>query len=530
MRVIFTGLVVLLLYLGYILQPFSLGREHPVSIPLESKGHQYGHQQTLSLPSTAHTQNSPGTGQSAVRHLDCSIDRKHLSSVQQRYGLEDKFRYLKRYIRFHRKPELERKSMTQIPHPFLASEFRTIDIRKEQPKIKCDAPLELDVSDSGFPFTVDASMFMFGVSTTYARLLHADTTPIEEWLFWLTDGYGHSNGAKLILTLLDANDTQLQEVANLLCDAGVDVDVYHSESSMEMAVRYLSLIPTLYNHSQATEKSWLVLCDDDTFFPFMHKLVERFQTYDSSVPTYIGTLSEDVFSVERHGSHAFGGGGIFLSRSLAGIITDLFDSCTTRDKVHESDTGWGPQGDILLRKCIYENTDVRLKTIWDLWQLDITGDAAGFYEWGKQPLSVHHYRGGDWTNAKPVEFTKIAYICGEDCILQRFMTQDGFLISGHSVSYYPDGTGFDWDMVERTMDAMPQDKGWNLDFMFGPQRPSLSRTGKKVAWDLQESQLGEDGSVRQTYTRRWDDWRWMYPDDSPMSNLDGILELIWIPV
>jgi hypothetical protein len=157
------------------------------------------------------------------------------------------------------------------------------------------------------------------------------------------------------------------------------------------------------------------------------------------------------------------------------------------------------------------------------------GDAAGFYEWGKRPLSIHHYRGGDWTTAKPVEFTKIAHTCGEDCSLQRFMMKDGYVISGHSVAYYPDGAEFDWDMVERTMDAMPKDKGWNLDFMFGPQRPSLSRTGKKVAWDLQESEVRDDGSVLQTYTRRWDDWRWMYPDDSPMSSLDGILELVWIP-
>ncbi|KAL2205918.1 hypothetical protein CC79DRAFT_1342673 [Sarocladium strictum] len=470
-----------------------------------------------------------GPGGNTLENLDCSIDREHLAAIQRRNGLEDRIRYLKRYIRFHRTPDLKRQSLSRTSQSFLPSEIRTIDIRKKQPDIQCDSPLEVDVTTSGTPSTVDASLFMFGVSTTYARLMNTETTPMEEWRFWLTDGHRRSNGGKLILTLLDATDAQLQEVANILTDAGVDVDVYHSESSLPMAVRYFNLIPILYNHTEAIYKNWLVLCDDDTFFPYMHKLVDTFRAFDATVPMYVGTLSEDVFSVERHGSQAFGGGGIFLSLPMANIITDLYDSCTTRDKVHESDTGWGPQGDILLRKCIYENTDVRLKTIWDLWQLDIMGDGAGFYEWGKQPLSIHHYRGGDWTSAKPVEFTKIAHICGEDCSLQRFMTQDGFLISGHSVAYYPEGTGFDWDMVERTMEAMPKDKGWNLDFMFGPQRPSLSRTGKKVAWDLQESKLQNDGSVLQTYTRRWDDWRWMYPDDSPMSNLDGILELVWIP-
>ena len=329
--------------------------------------------------------------------------------------------------------------------------------------------------------------------------------------------------------LLGASDKQMQEIANLLGDAGIDADVYHSHSSVEMAVRYLDLIPVLYNHSDAKSRSWIVLCDDDTFFPFIHSLVQSFATLDASVPMYVGTLSEDVFSVQRHGSQAFGGAGVFLSLPMAEIVTKAYGKCTTRNKVRESNTGWGPQGDVLLRKCIYDNTDIRLKTLADLWQLDIVGDASGFYEWGKRPLSVHHYRGGDWTLAKPYEFTKIAHTCGEDCVLQRFMTQDGFVLTGHSIAYYPHGTSFDWDMVERTMETMPEDKGWNLDFAFGPQRPSLSRTGKKVAFDLQESQVREDGSVLQTYTRRWDDWRWMYPDDSPISNLDGILELVWIP-
>lgn len=169
---------------------------------------------------------------------------------------------------------------------------------------------------------------------------------------------------------------------------------------------------------------------------------------------------------------------------MVGMIINLYDSCIICDKVYEFDIGWGFQGDIFFCKCIYENINVCLKIIWDLWQLDIMGDVVGFYEWGKWFFSIYYYCGGDWIIVKLVEFIKIVYICGEDCSLQRFMMKDGYVIFGYFVVYYLDGVEFDWDMVERMMDVMFKDKGWNFDFMFGLQRFLFSCIGKKVVWDL----------------------------------------------
>ncbi|KAL7929723.1 hypothetical protein V8C35DRAFT_314638 [Trichoderma chlorosporum] len=359
--------------------------------------------------------------------------------------------------------------------------------------------------------------------------MDANTTPINEWIFWLTDSQGNSNGGKLLLMLLDATDEQLQEVANMLGDVGIDVDVYHSDSSVEMAVRYLTLVPTLYTHPESKTRKWLVTCDDDTFFPSMHGLIEKMATFDHTRDMYIGTLSEDVGAIERHGSQAFGGAGVFLSRSMAEKITSLYGSCTTETKIRESNSGWGPQGDIILRKCIYENTEVKLTTLWDLWQLDFYGHPSGFYEWGIKPLSLHHYRGGGWHNAKPGQYTKIAHACGEDCSLMRFQTTDDFIISGYSIAHYPQGITFDTNQLEATLYAAPENKGWNLDFMFGPRRQSLLKTGRKIAWELQESEIQSDGSVLQTYTRSRNDERWVHADNQPMSNIDGVIELVWIP-
>ena len=468
------------------------------------------------------------TGHPAIA-LNCSVDMPHLQRVKQRYNLNDKFQYMKRYVRFTRTDGLERKKMTKLKQSLLHGSFRTVDVNKQYGEYGCDKPLEVEVPASGFPSTVDASDFLFGVSTTYKRFMDINTTPINEWIFWLTDSHGKSNGGKLVLMLLDGNDEELQEVANLLGDVGIDVDVYHADSSLEMAVRYLSLVPTLYTHEDARKKKWLVTCDDDTFFPSMHGLIDRMRELDHTMDMYVGTLSEDTGALERHGSQAFGGGGVFLSLSLAEKITDQFASCSSEKKVRESDSGWGPQGDIILRKCIYENTETRLTTVWDLWQLDFFGHPAGFYEWGIKPLSLHHYRGGGWHKAKPVQYAKIAHTCGEDCTLQRFQTDDDFILSGYSISHYPEGITFNTNQVEGTLRAAPENKGWNLDFMLGPRRPSLEKTGRKISWEMQESELLGDGSVRQTYTRKQNDERWVHSDGEPMSNIDGVIELVWIP-
>jgi hypothetical protein len=63
----------------------------------------------------------------------------------------------------------------------------------------------------------------------------------------------------------------------------------------------------------------------------------------------------------------------------------------------------------------------------------------------------------------------------------------------------------------------------------GPQRPSLHKTGRKISWDLQDATVNEDGSVSQIYVCKHDDWRWKNPDGTPMIDLDGVIELVWLP-
>jgi hypothetical protein len=460
---------------------------------------------------------------------DCSFNSTRLQSLQQRFGLGETIEYGRRHIRFHRQ-DIDRESITKINADLFPAAFESIDLQNPPSATTCLKPLDVPVPRSPFPKTVDASELLFGISTTYGRLHTPETSPLQEWAHWLTDGKGKSNGAGLIVRLIDASEQELDDTRRKITSMGMDVKVYPTNGSLHMALRYLSLLPALYNDSSRKSRKWLVMCDDDTFFPSMHSLLDRLSTYDHRTDLYIGTLSEDVNNIQRHGSQAFGGAGVFFSVPLAAQITKFHPQCSTDTKLQESNTGWGPQGDILLRKCIYENTEVRLTVLRDLHQLDIMGDPAGFYESGLAPLSLHHFKGGMWHKADPLGGAQVIHACGEDCFLQRFQTTDDFIISnGYSVAYYPHGINFDVNQVEGTFGSAPDDFGWNLDFMLGPKRVNLNRTGRKAGWELKESTRMSAGAVRQVYIRKAGDERWVNRDGSPLFDNDGVIELIWSP-
>lgn len=423
--------------------------------------------------------------------------------------------------------------MTKLEKELFPKGFDRINIQDPPQNATCLKPLEVPVPNTSSPKTVDASDLLFGVSTTYKRLTDEATSPMLEWAHWLTDGHGKSNGGGLVLRLVDASEAEIEHSSKIMHEMGIDVKIYHSNSSDEMAARYLSTVPALYKDSSRIRRKFLVMCDDDTFFPSMHALLNKLSQYDHKEDLYLGTFSEDVNNIQRHGSQAFGGAGVFFSVPLAQKITELYPECSTPEKIKESNTGWGPQGDILLRKCIYEHTDVRLSMLRDLHQLDIQGDPSGFYESGIQPLSLHHFKGGVWHKARPYAGAQVIHACGEACFLQRFQTTDNFIISnGYSIAHYPKGINFNVHQMERTFHPAPDDKGWNLDFMLGPGRKSLAKTGRKVSWELKEASVQNDGSVVQTYVRKLDDRRWSYQNGENwyrMMEKDGIIELVWIP-
>ncbi|KAG5914944.1 hypothetical protein E4U61_005161 [Claviceps capensis] len=477
-------------------------------------------------PATTNSHKSPAkvSGATADDRWLCQASDARLADIQQRYELKKPFQYLRRAVHLTRSPDVHRESLTKLDQRLLQKDFQLIQLDSPAQNAvasSCAEPLEVQVSASRFPQEVDASELIFGVSTTFERFKSSGPILIQDWSFWLTDGSSRSNGGKLVLMLLKASSWQLRKARAQLHEAGIDADVYASNEKLPMGARNLALVPTMYTNSKAKTKKWFVLCDDDTFFPNMHALLAELAKHDASSPLYMGALSEDSLAVEKHGMQAFGGAGIFLSRPTAKTITDNFAECSSEKKMNEADG----QGDRLLRQCIQDHSAVHLTAIHDLWQLDLFEDPSGFYEWGTRPLSLHHYR--SWHHAKPSDLTALAYIGGEECTLQRFQTSDDFILSGYSIAQYPHGITFDTSQVEKTFRA-ENDQGWNLDHKMGPQRGTLSQTGKKIAWKMVESSFQEDGSLLQTYIRRANDTRWVDERGNSMSGYDGVVELVWM--
>lgn len=168
---------------------------------------------------TLNDANSSATGSSIIVHgsrgsrkfnLNCTVDMPHMQRIKQKHNLDDRFQYMKRYVRFTRTEDLERKRMTKVSQSLVNGAFKTIDINKQYGADTCDKPLEVQVPASDLPSTVNASDFMFGVSTTLKRFMDPETTPINEWIYWLTDGRGHSNGGKLLLMLMGRATTNFR--------------------------------------------------------------------------------------------------------------------------------------------------------------------------------------------------------------------------------------------------------------------------------------------------------------------------------
>lgn len=122
-----------------------------------------------------------------------------------------------------------------------------------------------------------------------------------------------------------------------------------------------------------------------------------------------------------------------LSLPMAKIVDDHMDEC----KEHLRTTS----GDVSVMDCIYQFSSTKLTNIPALHQVDMHGDLSGFYESGREILSLHHWKEGSAAGYK-LEMEKmhlVADIC-DSCFLQRWQFPNEILLSnGFSITHYPQG-------------------------------------------------------------------------------------------
>ena len=359
---------------------------------------------------------------------------------------------------------------------------------------------------------------LFGVATSYERM--KDSLPV--FAHWLA-----GTGAQLVAVISDAathsSTFDLAELENEYRNSGILATLVvptlktgiprksESRTGSPPPVEQLHflLIRTLLSH--ATPKThWLSIIDDDTFFPALHPLHLALQAHDHTLPRWLGALSDNLDAIQTWGIMAFGGAGIFLSIPLARQLEPHLEDCI-RDRELDS-------GDGMLRDCMYTHTTTKLTVVDGLYQHDMFGDIAGFYEAGRKVLSVHHWK--SWYKAPVVKMAAVAAVCG-DCILQRWrLGGDTLLANGYSVSVYRDGLdGVDLGLVEGTFE-FENAVNKKFAFTYGPFRKRLGEREKKSYRLVGVSGGGRGaGEFRQVYVHR--------AVREGKGEMDEVVELIW---
>ncbi|KAH6681527.1 hypothetical protein B0J14DRAFT_530060 [Halenospora varia] len=205
-------------------------------------------------------------------------------------------------------------------------------------------------------------------------------------------------------------------------------------------------------------------------------------------------MSDNIDQIRKFGLLPFGGGGIFVSVPLAAKMTspEVWEKCM---EIPDN------QGDQIVSECLNMHTRVRPTFDQGLNQMDFRGDdnvAAGYFESGRQMLTVHHWR--SWYNVDMPTVGLVGKACGNEGLLMRWVFDNNFVLSnGYSIVEYPNGADkINFEHVEMTMEAGSIPK---YIHKIGPLREKLPDEDKKT-FKMLDAEIVEGWGVRQTYIEK----------------------------
>ncbi|KAI9827417.1 MAG: hypothetical protein M1819_006958 [Sarea resinae] len=450
----------------------------------------------------------------------CALDVDAL----QAYGLSQAIHYTQLNI-IAVPSENASSSSQQLNVPFPESQVIRLDDPNRSANLPlpgCADPVKIHVPPIP-PHPPNASHVIFGVATTFDRL-DGSLSAMAHWA-------SHSNTR--IFAIIEPTQSPDKIEALVRKAASLHFTLLIRESSAEYLDRYFSLVRALYEECLPSTQ-WAALIDDDTFFLSLPRLLGRLSRYDANVPHYIGSLSEDLVQMNIWGYMAYGGAGIFLSTPLLKQLNapEIYDVCSTQNL----------SGDRRLAKCIYGHTTTKLEIESGLHQLDLSGDASGFYECGRdQPLSVHHWKSafaGSTTRAKTVDMVHLAAVAsvgGTESLLRRFRFADGwFLANGYSV-FKPGVSGAEPSLaaadfsIEKTWDTNNGGTDEAFDHTLGPLRPKdEGKFSLRLAGVVREGEGGSglEGDIKDDDVRRVRQY-YIHRADPRSGDHDTVVEVVW---
>jgi hypothetical protein len=429
-------------------------------------------------------------------HRTCAVD----VSVLEQFRLSETVHYVRREVIASETPSIT-SDMAHLEAPLLDTYGFNVSQKTTDSMImgKCYEPITLEVPVP--PAPADASHLDFGIATTAGRLYDA----LDAFAHW-----AGGSGARVFAIVEPGED--LSDVKGKASDLKISLKIL--ESTEEYNTRYFALVKFLAD-SAREETQWSCIMDDDTFFPSMPRLVELLGQYDEKQPYYIGGLSESDKQISIFGIMAYGGAGIFLSRPLLNQLRDVFDECQAMEG----------NGDGKIAYCIYQHTTTKLTAESRLRQLDLNGDASGFFEAGRPvPVSLHHWR--SWFDADMVKISAVSQVCGPSCMFRQWRFSDGWILTnGYSVIRYsqtlPEG---DLSM-EKTWTDINGATDWSYLHSLGPLRP---KDAKKLSYRLEGVTVENQDDDQQRVVRQYYIHRGGGSTDSlSPGTTDSVLELVW---
>ncbi|KAI9797815.1 MAG: hypothetical protein M1833_005318 [Piccolia ochrophora] len=313
---------------------------------------------------------------------------------------------------------------------------------------------------------------------------------------WMT----HSGASLVVMVERDPSAFQLQTEWRA---AGIDITII--ESKADQQERTASLLTATYSFAKSRRlpTEWIIISDDNTFFPSIPRLLSRLAVYDHRVPFYIGAVSEPTKDLFEIGVFAYGGGGMVFSMPLLEELQPHVGECI------ELESDGGP--DMRIARCVYRYTRTRLTIDWEMHQCDLLGDMDGMYESGFKPLTLHHWH--DWAKLPADKVGLISPITGSENLFQRWRSADGrwVLTNGFSIVEFPGGIRPDMSKMEFTWAGEMK----QFEQSLGAFREKLQKDTEKVSYRFVHA-VHETSAVHQYYAH--------YDGDK----IDRVIELIWL--
>ncbi|KID92186.1 glycosyltransferase family 31 protein [Metarhizium guizhouense ARSEF 977] len=381
------------------------------------------------------------------------------------------------------------------------------------------------------------STLMFGVSTTYKRIVEKDRAVLRAWKRWLTKGDGTSNGATLVLMLDNATEEQLDEIDKELEEMGVDVYTTSTAETTSKSRRYYELIRVMKSYgatiaASGQEKHWFAVIEDTVFFPSLSYLQERLSTYDFSKKLYLGIPSEKMVWNRDGGSvTTYGGGAIFLTKDAVSLIPKL--PCLRIDAAAKP-SFHGQRWDAMLRRCLEKQAGVDMHVIPAFHPPHNSHEGRlESHETGIRPLLLHDYAYPDQLDVGMAHLVTDA--CGEACFMHQYLFHDNWVITnGVSISHHPEGLGHRHRHKALVKEIFKDTQKTPISDQIvidedDVERRSLNLTGRRRdVWGLLDSVKASDGTVWQAYMKRGVRSTKADKEESDgLRELDSVIVLIW---